>query len=75
MLRGADDLENYAAEVPPVEGTLLAFRRSESSFHGHKPFIGRRRVVQLNWVRDEGVAWRESARHRVSAWFKRLRAA
>ena len=75
VLRGADDLENYAAEVPPVEGTLLAFRRSESSFHGHKPFIGRRRVVQLNWVRDEGVAWRESARHRVSAWFKRLRAA
>jgi len=58
--------------VPPVEGTLLAFRRCETSFHGHKPFTGERRVVQLNWVRGSGFAWRESARHRVSAWIKGL---
>jgi hypothetical protein len=75
VLRYADDLEDYAAEVPPVEGTLLAFRRGETSFHGHKPFVGARRVIQLNWVTDEGVAWREQARHRVSAFLKRLRAA
>ena len=75
VLRSADDLEDYAAEVPPVEGTLLAFRRGERSFHGHKPFVGARRVIQLNWVTDEAVAWREGARHRVSAFLKRLRAA
>ena len=75
VLRSADDLEDYAAEVPPIEGTLLAFRRSETSFHGHKPFVGPRRVVQLNWVTSEAGAWRETARHRVSAFFKRLRAA
>lgn len=75
VLRSATDLEDYAAEVPPVEGTLLAFRRGERSFHGHKTFVGPRRVVQLNWVTDEARARRETARHRVSAFFKRLRAA
>ena len=70
LLRSADNLEDYAAEVPPDEGTLLAFRRSENSFHGHKPFVGERRVIQFNWVTDAGVVARERLRHRVSAWLK-----
>jgi SM-20-related protein len=72
VLRGDHDLEDYAAEVPPDAGTLLAFRRSERSFHGHKPFQGKRQSLQLNWVRDAGVVRREVARHRVSAGLKRL---
>jgi hypothetical protein len=75
LLRKADDLEDYLAEVPPNEGTLLAFRRSDNSFHGHKPFVGERRVIQFNWVTSQSVAWRERARHRLSAWLKRLRPA
>ena len=70
LLRGPDDIEDYAAEVPPDEGTLLAFRRSENSFHGHKTFVGERRVIQFNWVTDRGTVWRESLRHRLSAWIK-----
>ena len=70
LLKRKDDLEDYIAEVPPAEGTLLAFKRSENSFHGHKPFIGERRVIQFNWVTDSGTVWRENLRHRVSAWFK-----
>jgi hypothetical protein len=50
LLRSPDDIEDIVIEVPPIEGTLVAFRRSENSFHGHKPFLGVRRVVQLNWV-------------------------
>ena len=38
------------AEVPPLAGTLLAFRRSENSWHGHKPFDGLRRAIMLNWM-------------------------
>ncbi len=72
LLRSADDLENFAAEVPPQEGTLLAFRRSAISFHGHHPFVGERRVVQFNWVTDESVVRREQARHRLSARLKQL---
>ena len=41
-------------EVPPTEGTLLAFKRADNSWHGHKPFAGERRVIQFNWVTSEG---------------------
>jgi hypothetical protein len=71
LLRSPDDIEDVVAEVPPVEGTLVAFRRSDNSYHGHKPFIGPRRVIQLNWVTDRWTAGREVLRHRVSAWLKR----
>lgn len=70
LLKGKADIEDYLAEVPPDEGTLLAFRRSENSFHGHKPFVGERRVIQFNWVTDRGTVWRENLRHRLSAWIK-----
>ena len=35
-------------------------------------FHGQRRVIQVNWVTDAQVVAREQARHRVSAFFKRL---
>lgn len=72
ILRCGDDLDDVAAEVPPIAGTLLAFRRSERSFHGHRPFVGERRVVQLNWLTSAAVARREELRHRVSAFAKKL---
>ena len=70
LLRSPDDIEDVLIEVPPVEGTLVAFRRSDNSYHGHKPFVGPRRVLQLNWVTDRGTAGREILRHRASAWLK-----
>jgi hypothetical protein len=72
LLRSATDLEDMLVEVPPEEGTLVAFRRSDNSFHGHKPFTGPRRVIQLNWVTDCLTVQREIMRHRVSAWMKRI---
>jgi SM-20-related protein len=72
LLRSPDDLEDYVAEAPPNFGTLLVFRRSERSWHGHRPFIGPRRVVQMNWVTSTGAARWHKLRHRVSAAVKRL---
>ena len=72
LLRSAADLEDYAAEVEPGYGTLLIFRRSDNSWHGHKPFVGRRRTIQMNWVVDEAVKQREEARHGFSAKLKTL---
>jgi hypothetical protein len=71
VLRGADDLADYAAEVPPLAGTLIAFRRSDSSFHGHEAHVGKRQSIQLNWVTDAAVVRRELNRH---AWSARLKA-
>ena len=37
ILRSGTDLNDYVAEVPPYGGTLLMFRRSDNSWHGHNP--------------------------------------
>jgi hypothetical protein len=72
LLRGPDDLEDYAREVIPLAGTMLAFRRSERSFHGHHPYYGERRSLQLNWVTRTSVVRRELGRHRWSARLKAI---
>jgi hypothetical protein len=74
LLRSSRDLEDMVAEVPPVEGTLVAFRRSDNSWHGHKLHIGPRRVVQFNWVTGRGAARLTGLRHGFSAFAKRLAA-
>jgi SM-20-related protein len=72
LLRSAEDLEDFVREVTPIAGTMLAFRRSERSYHGHFPFVGERRVVQLNWVTEPAVVRRELGRHSWSARLKAL---
>jgi Rps23 Pro-64 3,4-dihydroxylase Tpa1-like proline 4-hydroxylase len=57
FMRSANDIEDYAAEVPPLGGTVLAFRRSNKSFHGYKAFEGERRMVQMSWVMPSRLAW------------------
>jgi SM-20-related protein len=73
LLRSPSNLDDVIAEVPPDEGTLLVFRNQPNAWHGFEAFEGPRRVIQLNWVRDGGVVWREQTRHKVSAFFKKLR--
>lgn len=72
ILRNGADLSDYAEEVPPHGGTLLVFRRSETSWHGHESFQGQRRAIQMNWVTDASVVAREQGRHRISATIKKL---
>jgi SM-20-related protein len=72
ILRSSTDLNDMAAEVPADEGTLLLFLNGPNAWHGFEPFSGPRRVIQVNWVTDESVVRREQARHRFSAFFKRL---
>jgi hypothetical protein len=72
LLRSATDLNDAIAEVPPDEGTLLAFLVTPNSWHGHEPFVGERRVIQLNWVTGSDVVQHEQRRHRITARLKRL---
>ena len=71
LLRRREDLHRPAVEIPPTMGALLAFRRSDSSWHGHTPYVGVRRVLQFNYVRSEQTALVSEMRHRASALFKR----
>jgi SM-20-related protein len=72
LLRSAHDLNDIIVEVPPVAGTLLAFKRSDNSWHGHEPFAGERRVIQFNWLTTQGNQQIAMLRHHTSASFKRL---
>jgi len=72
LLRGAHDIEDVVAEVPPDGGTLVAFRRTDRSYHGHTPYVGVRRYLMFNWMADRAAARRETLRHRLSATVKRL---
>ncbi len=72
LLRSQHDINDFAAEVPPSGGTLVAFLRSDRSWHGHLPFHGDRRVIQFNWVNDTSNQRLAIFRHRLSASVKHL---
>jgi SM-20-related protein len=69
VLRGKK-LDDFAAEIPPVMGQLLLFRRCDYSWHGHEPCEGERRSLQLNWVKSSRYQKFEDFRHKVSSFFK-----
>lgn len=71
LLRSAEDLSDYFAEIVPEKATTVFFRCVPNAWHGHTPFVGERRSIQLNWVTDESVVRREQGRHRLSARLKR----
>lgn len=75
LLRDGKHLDNMIAEVPPDGGTLVAFKRTDLSWHGHYPFEGQRRYVMFNWLTSEATLEKNLLRHRVSAWFKKRREA
>jgi SM-20-related protein len=72
ILRNGKDINDYALEIPPVEGNMVVFRRGDSSWHGHLPSKTQRLSLQFNWVSGDDYVRRELARHRFSGWMKRL---
>ena len=72
-LRVLYDGKNYApfaVEVPPTMGTMFAFLRADNSWHGHEPFEGERRVVQVAWVKDAAELERKKKRNRTAQFLK-----
>jgi len=69
----SEDINDYTREVSPDLGTLLIFRRSDTSFHGHLPYEGARNVLQMNWVKNQKYIDQEQTRHLWTALFKRLK--
>ena len=51
---------------------FVAFKVSHNSWHGHKPFVGERRSIMVNWLRSEGAHARQLGRRKLSARVKRL---
>lgn len=75
ILKNGHNVDDFAAEVAPDDGTLLVFKRSDTSWHGHHPFDGPRRSLQMNWMTSEGSRGWHKIRHKISAAVKKLTAA
>lgn len=72
VLNNNRDFADYAAEAAPETGAIVGFKRADHSWHGHTPFVGERRVVQIAWVRSQADIDRKKRRHGMSSFFKRL---
>lgn len=72
LLRNGTDLDDFAVEVPPTNGTLLVFPNGPGAWHGHRRFTGPRYSIQLNYMTSDAKARSELRRHRLSAFVKRL---
>ena len=72
LLYNDRDLSPYAAEVPPDAGRCLIFKVTPNCWHGHEPFEGERRTIQLNYVASKEARARDLKRHRFSAFLKGL---
>ncbi len=72
LLYNDHDLSRYAAEISPDAGRCLIFKVTPNCWHGHEPFEGERRTIQLNYVTSEEARERDLKRHRFSAYLKAL---
>lgn len=72
VLRSETSFDDTVAEVPPVYGTFFAFKRTDNSWHGHKPFTGERRVIQTTWLRSWEDYDRKEKRGRFAFFLKRM---
>lgn len=59
-------------EVKPLYGTFTAFRRTETSWHGHLPYKGERRVIQVAWLTSKEELERKMRQGRVTRFLKQI---
>ena len=71
VLNGSD-LKDYVTEVPPLAGTVFAFRREAESWHGHLPFTGERYVVQTTFLTSQAELDRKENRGGLQLLLKKL---
>jgi hypothetical protein len=73
FLHKIDDIDSIAApELAPLYGEFAVFKRCENSFHGHLPYEGERRVIQVAWLISEEEKLRKTKRGNFSRTFKKL---
>ena len=73
FLHRIDDIDSVVVpELAPLYGEFAVFKRCENSFHGHLPYEGERRVIQVAWLTSEEEKRRKTKRGKFSRAFKKL---
>jgi hypothetical protein len=73
FLAKIDDVDAILApEIKPLYGEFVIFKRTDNSFHGHLPYEGERRVIQVAWLTSEEEKLRKTRRGVMSRLFKKV---
>lgn len=73
FLKGPDDINDIVApEQKPLYGNFAMFKRTDNSFHGHLPFEGERRVIQIAWLTSDKERLRKSKTGHLSRVLKSI---
>lgn len=72
ICRDQNDIEDFATEVVPLSGTLIAFRNGPSAWHGHKQHVGQRRMLQLSYRDMSGMVGIERRLSRLTKPIRRM---
>ena len=73
FLRRIDNIDELIApELTPLYGEFAVFKRCDNSFHGHLPFEGERRVIQVAWLTSEEEKLRKTKRGKFARAFKKI---
>ena len=73
FLKHIDAIDDMVApEIRPLYGNFVVFRRADNSFHGHLPYEGERRVIQVAWLTSEEEKQRKTQRGVASRFFKKI---
>jgi hypothetical protein len=72
LLKNKNSLEDYVAEISPLAGSCVIFQVTRNGWHGHKPFVGKRLSLQLNYLASDNALHKHLNHHRFTAWLKRL---
>jgi hypothetical protein len=68
-----DDIDAMVMpELIPLYGEFAVFKRCDNSFHGHLPYEGERRVIQVAWLTSEEEKLRKTRRGKFSRAFKKV---
>ncbi|MCB1992454.1 MAG: 2OG-Fe(II) oxygenase [Geminicoccaceae bacterium] len=72
ICRDQSDIEDFATEVVPLSGTLIAFRNGPTAWHGHKQHVGQRRMLQLSFRDMSGIVGIERRLSRLTKPIRRM---
>jgi len=72
ILRNGEDLDDYVEEIPPKLGNMVIFQVTDNCWHGHKPVVGKRLSIQMNYLVGEAARGKHQFFHRLSAKLKKL---
>jgi len=72
LLKNNHSLDDYVEEISPLAGTCLIFKVTPNCWHGHKPFVGKRLSLQLNYLTHDVALTKHLNQHRFSATIKRF---